>query len=83
MSYKDKYAIDFDNVLGNGSFGTVHLATHKESGSQMAAKRIISVVEEEAENVAKDLKKLLDLDHPNITRVFDIEQACKICLDVP
>ncbi len=69
--------IDSDQVLGHGSFGTVCLATHKVTNEKVAAKRIIRETEADAEKVVRELQKLLELNHPNITRVYSAEQYGK------
>ena len=69
--------IDTDDVLGSGSFGTVHPATCKENNQKVAAKRIRGESEDDSDQVATDLLKLVDLDHSNIARVFDIAQDKK------
>ncbi len=77
MLYKGNFVIDTGTVLGNGSFGTVHPATHQGKMQNVAAKRIERKSERDAQEVATDLLKLVDLDHPNIARVFDIAQDKK------
>ncbi len=77
MLHKGNYIIDTGTVLGNGSFGTVHPATHQGKTQNVAAKRIERKSEMDAHEVATDLLKLVDLDHPNIARVFDIAQDRK------
>ena len=77
MLYKGSYIVDTDTVLGNGSFGIVHPAKHQQKSQNVAAKRIERKSETDAHEVATDLLKLVDLDHPNIARVFDIAQDRK------
>lgn len=34
------YDVDWENMLGKGSFGTVHAAVHRESGEHWAIKTV-------------------------------------------
>jgi len=63
--------------LGEGSFGRVRRATHKESGDE----RAIKVIDKKMLNSSTDLESFLNevsmlksLDHPNIVKVFEYYQ---------
>ena len=71
MLSKGNYRIDIDTVLGSGSFGVVHPATHK-FGRKVAAKRINTNDQLKANQIAADFAHILCLTHKNIARVFDV-----------
>lgn len=71
----ERYELDKEDKLGQGSFGLVIRATSKISGKDCAMKiikkkNISSQVEEEL--MANELNLLKDLSHPNIMEVTEI-----------
>ncbi len=63
------YEMDLDTVIGKGSFGTVHVATHK-----VAVKRIDPRDKSKVPQIAQSLRNLLELVHENVARVYDVHQ---------
>ena len=61
--------------LGSGSFATVHLVKHKESGVIRAMKAIKKGPGFEEENneeeIINEINILMKLDHPNIVKIFE------------
>ncbi|KAG7099011.1 hypothetical protein E1B28_000895 [Marasmius oreades] len=57
--------------LGTGSFATVHLAIDTVHHCQVACKSIRTRKEHELDQVSKEVAILLDLNHPNINRIYD------------
>jgi len=54
--------------LGEGTFGRVYLARHKETGLQRAIKTIDrSGVQDDA---SKEIERMSQMDHPNIVRLY-------------
>ncbi len=69
----EEYDVDSEQVLGRGSFGVIHRAVDK-IGREIAAKRI-DFTTKDSENIpefAKELRKLVGLNHENVARIFDI-----------
>ncbi|KAF4573095.1 Meiosis-specific serine/threonine-protein kinase mek1 [Pleurotus pulmonarius] len=62
------------HCLGSGSFATVHLAVNKYKHRQVACKTLKARKGHELSQVWKEVKILLSLNHPNINRVFDVDQ---------
>jgi calcium-dependent protein kinase len=62
--------------LGSGSFGSVRLGQHRASKVVVAIKIIKKALLEEAEVykelMRNELQVLESVDHPNITRVFEL-----------
>jgi serine/threonine protein kinase len=59
-----------DRKLGEGSFGTVFLVTHKQLRVQRALK-VISKKSRSSSNPVDELELLKKLDHPNIIKVYE------------
>ena len=68
------YTINADKFIGKGACGLVFTATDAK-GKKVAAKRIEGEDNHEIQKIAKDLDKLVKLDHPNIVKIFDIHQV--------
>ena len=69
--YVGEYTINARDVIGQGSYGIIYTAIDTK-GNKIAVKRIDVGDPRKAERITKDLDKLLQLDHPNILKVFDI-----------
>ncbi|TFY50323.1 hypothetical protein EVG20_g11586 [Dentipellis fragilis] len=65
------------HCLGTGGFATVHLAMDKVASRQVACKTIGLKKDAERETVMKEVKILLAMDHPNISRILDVEEDGK------
>lgn len=66
----------FDRELGSGSFGEVYLAKHSKAGICVAIKSIKKKKLDEApiykELLRNELEILEKVEHPHITRVFEL-----------
>ncbi len=72
MLAKSDYTVDLEGLLGAGSYGVVHKAQDSD-GKEVAAKRINFMRNKsKVPQAAKDLKKLIQLDHQNISRIFHV-----------
>ena len=67
----DHYKIDKKNVLGSGSFGTVHRVQHKKTGQIRACKTIDKRQISNLERFADEITILKNLDHPNVIKLFE------------
>ena len=62
--------------LGSGSFATVHLVKHKQSGAIRAMKAIkkgpgFDDDEDNEEEIINEINILMKMDHPNIVKIFE------------
>lgn len=68
-----------DKVLGSGFNGQVHLATSKsgDSAQKYAVKefRLINVPTDQRELLKDEVEVFLSMDHPHITRLFDVYES--------
>lgn len=68
-SLKSRYKVEWNNVLGEGAFGAVYLATRRETGERVAIKKISKKYTDD-ESFQREMNALLHLrkagGHPNI-----------------
>ena len=67
--------------LGSGSFATVHLVKHKETGVIRAMKAIKKGTgledEDNEEEIINEINILMKMDHPNIVKIFEFYNSEK------
>lgn len=66
---RDDY--EFQNTLGEGSFGTVFRVLHKSSNDQRAVKKINGIKDKDLKKLKEEYTNLMILDHPNIVKIFE------------
>lgn len=71
------YKIDKKNVLGTGTFGTVHRVLHKKTGQIRACKTINKTKITNAQRFDEEIKILRQLDHPNILKLYEYFEDSK------
>ena len=62
-------------ILGEGVTGKVRLITHKETGIQLAVKRLdlgLVTSEEDLNRLLEEIKIMCALDHPNIVCLEEV-----------
>jgi calcium-dependent protein kinase len=57
--------------LGEGSFGSVCKATHKDTQKVIAVKNIAKKNLKDAQKFKEEVQLMKELDHPNIVRIFE------------
>lgn len=69
---KDDYK--FTKKLGEGSFGVVRKAVHKQTGEEVAIKIIskAQMTEQDREGLHNEINLLKEMDHPNIVKLFKV-----------
>ena len=70
----DEYRIHENQILGKGTYGSVYLATHRETGSQRAVK-ILNFDRINSYNVRKihnEIILITKLNHANIIKLHDV-----------
>jgi len=63
------------NVIGQGSYGKVYLATEQLTGQMLAVKQISigSCSAETLQSLDAETRLLCNLQHPNLVKVYDVE----------
>ena len=65
------YIIDLARPVESGAVGVVHVAKNSMK-NKVAAKRIL--FEEKLSKLTKEFDKLLQLDHDNVVKFYDVHQ---------
>lgn len=71
-----KYQVERE--LGRGAFGTTWLAVHKDLHRKVVIKQLHpewSLVEEARVRFQREARILASLDHPRVTRIYDVEHV--------
>ena len=72
---------EFKEKIGEGSFGKVYKAVHRETGKPRAIKLIYKKKVENYKNILGEIESLRKLDHPNLIKLYEIfETKSKIFL---
>ena len=60
-------------MLGSGAFGEVRSCTHIETGNKRAVKILTraNLEPKEEENISNEIRNLIDLNHPNILKIYE------------
>ena len=64
----EDYVVDMSSMLGKGGYGCVYIGTNSEV-ERIAAKTVNLA---KTEKITNDLHKLMEMDHENIIKLFDI-----------
>lgn len=71
-SLQDLYSVE--EVIGEGGFGRVTRVSRKETGAERACKTVNlkKIGQQETEKLLNEVEILKSLDHPNITKIYDV-----------
>ena len=70
------YSVDPRDVLGQGAFGIVYKGTYARKNT-IAAKRIDG--DKHPKVLTQDLDRFLQLNHPNVMKILDVEKQTTPC----
>jgi len=59
--------------LGKGGAGTVYLALDRETGEEVALKRLSRVDPRSVQRFKREFRSLADLHHPNLVKLYDLQ----------
>lgn len=66
---------DFKEQLGNGGYGRVFKGIQKETNQQVAIKVIEKKTVTDEDQFRNEFKILMELDHPNIIKLYEIYET--------
>mmetsp|Transcript_41658 Transcript_41658/g.97979 ORF Transcript_41658/g.97979 Transcript_41658/m.97979 type:complete len:553 (+) Transcript_41658:8-1666(+) len=71
--FSSLYSVKHNGHLGSGSFASVFLATHRETGTKRAVKAMVCVKkgQEDDGSIRQEIDIMRHLDHPNVVKVLE------------
>lgn len=77
VTLKDKY--ELHEILGDGTYGVVYRATHRESGDEVAFKKLKKQNDEDgvSSSTLREISLLKELQHINIIRLVEVINTVK------
>ena len=72
-----KQAYELNEVIGEGAFAKVKVATRIETGKKYAVKTVdkLQLMEQERVRLKYEIAILKTLNHPNIVRLFEVYES--------
>uniref|UniRef100_A0A7S2SL15 Calcium-dependent protein kinase 1 n=1 Tax=Mucochytrium quahogii TaxID=96639 RepID=A0A7S2SL15_9STRA len=67
---KDEYVLG--KKLGEGSYGKVRLATHKQTGRTVAVKSVLKKNMRRLHTLRREIEIMKQIEHPNIIKMYDV-----------
>ena len=61
--------------LGEGATGVVYLARDRESGEEVALKKLVRLDARSVARFKREFRSLADLHHPNLIKLYDLQHA--------
>jgi hypothetical protein len=68
----DPARYEFVRTLGTGGAGTVYLALDRETGEQLALKKLDRLDQKSVLRFKREFRALANLHHPNLIRLYDL-----------
>lgn len=79
LTFREKY--NTGAKLGEGAFGVVHECFRRANPSQPYAVKMIDKVEQDQEEIEREVAMLQSLDHPNVIKTLDVfQEKCFVCI---
>jgi serine/threonine protein kinase len=61
--------------LGQGATGAVFLARDRESGEQVALKKLFKLDQKSVQRFKREFRSLADITHPNLVKLYDLHRG--------
>jgi hypothetical protein len=71
----DATRYEFERSLGQGGAGAVHLVRDRETGEQLALKKLFRVDAKSVLRLKREFRAVADMNHPNIVKLYDLGRA--------
>jgi tetratricopeptide (TPR) repeat protein/predicted Ser/Thr protein kinase len=75
MPDSDAARYEFDRSLGQGGAGTVYLVRDRETGEQLALKKLFRMDAKSVLRLKREFRALADMNHPNLVKLYDLGRA--------
>jgi eukaryotic-like serine/threonine-protein kinase len=66
---------ELGRVLGTGSAGTVYLALDRDTGEQVALKKLIRFDTKSVMRLKREFRSLANMHHPNLVKLYDLGRS--------
>jgi serine/threonine protein kinase len=66
---------DLLRSLGEGATGVVYLALDRETGEEVALKKLFRIDQRSVMRFKREFRSLADLHHPNLIKLYDLQHA--------
>jgi serine/threonine protein kinase len=63
------------HALGQGGTGAVFLALDRETGEEVALKKLFNLDQRSVQRFKREFRALADLHHPNVVKLYDLQRA--------
>ncbi len=71
----DDTRYQFERTLGQGGAGAVHLVRDRETGEQLALKKLFHMDAKSVLRLKREFRSLADMHHPNLVKLYDLGHA--------
>jgi tetratricopeptide (TPR) repeat protein len=71
----DDARYQFERTLGQGGAGAVYLVRDRETGEQLALKKLLRMDAKAVLRLKREFRSLADMHHPNLVKLYDLGHA--------
>src|SRR5689334_4344074 len=64
-----------ERLLGQGAMGAVYLVRDRETGEQLALKKLFRMDGKSVLRLKREFRSLADLSHPNLVKLYELGRA--------
>src|SRR5688572_12681126 len=64
-----------ERLLGQGGMGAVYLVRDRETGEQLALKKLFRMDPKSVLRLKREFRSLADMHHPNLVKVYELGRA--------
>src|SRR5688572_15518481 len=71
----DEGRYEFERTLGQGGAGAVYLVRDRETGEQLALKKLLRMDAKAVLRLKREFRSLADMHHANLVKLYDLGHA--------